>query len=209
MISRRDWLKATGAVGAALTLDPRDLWARSRQEILTRAIPGTSERIPAVGLGSSATFATVARGEDYSALREVLSSLVENGGTVFDTAPSYGASEEVAGTIAKELGLTDKIFWATKVNAAGRGGGAADPAAVREQLERSFQRIGKRPVDLIQVHNLGDPPTQLAVLQEYQAAGRVANMVDNLGAASGRLPAADELRRMVEYVDALPTAANP
>jgi len=56
----------------------------------------------------------VARSEDYSALREVLSALVGNGGSVFDTAPGYGASEEVAGTIAKELGLTDKMFWATR-----------------------------------------------------------------------------------------------
>ncbi|MDP2956293.1 MAG: aldo/keto reductase [Longimicrobiales bacterium] len=173
MITRRDWLKATAAAGAALSLDPRDLWALSRQEILTRTIPGTSERVPAVGLGSSATFSTVARSEDYSALREVLASLVGNGGTVFDTAPGYGASEEVAGTIAKELGLTDKIFWATKVNVAGRGDTPADPAAARAQIERSFERIGKRAIDLIQVHNMGDPPTQLAILQEYKAAGRV------------------------------------
>ena len=148
MISRRDWLKATASAGAALTLDPRNLWALARQEVLTRTIPGTSERVPAVGLGSSATFSTVARSEDYSALREVLSSLVGNGGTVFDTAPGYGASEEVAGTIAKELGLTDKIFWATKVNVAGRGNTPADPAAARAQIERSFERIGKRTIDL-------------------------------------------------------------
>ena len=173
MISRRDWLKATAAAGAVLTLDPRDLWALSRQEVLTRVIPGTSERLPVVGLGSSATFATVARSEDYGALREVLSSLTTNGGSVFDTAPGYGASEEVAGTIAKELGLTDRIFWATKVNVAGRGDTPADPAAARAQIERSFERIGKTAIDLIQVHNLGDPPTQLAILQEYKAAGRV------------------------------------
>ena len=97
----------------------------------------------------------MARSEDVSALKEVLRALVENGGTVFDTAPGYGASEEVAGRVARELGLTDKIFWATKVNVA-RGGGTADPAAARAQIDRSFERIGKRPIDLIQVHNLGD-----------------------------------------------------
>ncbi|HSG47633.1 MAG TPA: twin-arginine translocation signal domain-containing protein, partial [Longimicrobiales bacterium] len=111
MISRRDWLKATAAAGAALSLDPRVLRALSRQEIITRVIPGTTERLPVVGLGSSATFSSVARSEDYGALREVLAALVENGGTVFDTAPGYGASEEVAGTIAAELGITDRIFW--------------------------------------------------------------------------------------------------
>lgn len=173
MISRRDWLKATAAAGAVMALDPRDLLALARQEVITRVIPRTNERLPVVGLGSSATFSQVARSEDVSGLREVLSALVENGGSVFDTAPSYGASEEVAGNIARELGITDKVFWATKVNVVGRGSSTADPAAAREQLERSFQRIGKRTLDLIQVHNLGDPPTQLGILQEYKAAGRV------------------------------------
>ncbi len=173
MISRREWLKTTAAAGAVLSLDPRGLHALATQELITRAIPATGERIPAVGLGSSATFSTVARREDFSALREVFITLVENGGSVFDTAPGYGASEEVAGTIAHELGLTDRIFWATKVNVAGRGSGSADPAAVRQQIERSFQRLGTDVIDVIQVHNMGDPPTQLDILQEYKKAGRV------------------------------------
>lgn len=173
MISRRDWLRATAAAGAALSLHPRVLEALARQELLTRAIPKTGERLPAVGLGSSATFSSVARSEDYSALREVLGALVENGATVFDTAPGYGASEEVAGDIAREMGLTDRIFWATKLNVAGRGDGAADPAAAREQVERSFERLHTDVIDLIQVHNMGDPPTQLGILQEYKDAGRV------------------------------------
>ena len=173
MISRRDWLKMSAAAGAVLSIDPRALAGLSSQEILTRAIPGTTERLPVVGLGSSATFSRVARSEDYSALREVFTSLVESGGTVFDTAPGYGASEEVAGTIAAELEITDQIFWATKVNVAGRGGGAADPAAARAQLERSYERLRTDVIDLIQVHNLGDPPTQLGILQEYKEQGRV------------------------------------
>ena len=45
-----------------------------------------------------------------------------HGGTLFDTAPSYGSSEEVAGRLAGELGLTDQLFWATKLNVAGRDG---------------------------------------------------------------------------------------
>ena len=137
-----------------------------------RAIPSTGERVPIIGLGSSATFAQVARSEDVSALKDVMRTLVEQGGRVFDTAPGYGASEEVAGRVAKELGITDRIFWATKVNVA-RGGDAADPAAARAQIETSFDRIGKRPIDLIQVHNLADVPTQLAILQELKREGRI------------------------------------
>ena len=172
MISRRDWLRLSLGSGAALALDPGLLRALQPKQILTRPIPSTGERIPLVGLGSSATFSQVARSEDVGALKEVMRTLVDQGGRVFDTAPSYGASEEVAGRVAKELGLTDKIFWATKVNVA-RGGAAADPAAARAQIETSFQRIGKRPIDLIQVHSLGDVPTQLGLLKELKREGRI------------------------------------
>jgi aryl-alcohol dehydrogenase-like predicted oxidoreductase len=94
---------------------------------------------------------------------------------VFDTAPGYGASEEVAGRVASTLSLTDKIFWATKVNvASGRGGGGgADPAAARSQIDTSFARVKKSKIDLIQVHNLGDVPTQLAILKELKQQGRI------------------------------------
>jgi aryl-alcohol dehydrogenase-like predicted oxidoreductase len=171
MLSRRDWLRLSLGSGAALALDPGLLRALQPQQIITRAIPSTGERIPIVGLGSSATFSQVARSEDVGALKEVMRTLVEKGGAVFDTAPSYGASEEVAGRVAKELGLTDRIFWATKVNVA--RGGPADPAAARAQIETSFQRIGKRPIDLIQVHSLGDMPTQLGILKELKREGRI------------------------------------
>jgi aryl-alcohol dehydrogenase-like predicted oxidoreductase len=176
MISRRDWLRLSVGSGAVLALDPRDLHARVmrllQQQVITRAIPSTGEKIPIIGLGSSATFSQVARSEDVSALKEVLRALVENGGTVFDTAPGYGASEEVASRVAREAGITEKIFWATKVNVA-RGGGTADPAAARAQIDRSFERIGKRPIDLIQVHNLGDVATQLAILKQLKQEKRI------------------------------------
>ncbi len=172
-LTRRDWLRLTAGGGAALALTPDLLASLARQEVMARAIPGTDEMLPVVGLGSSATFSRVARSEDVSAIGAVLQTFVDNGGTVFDTAPSYGASEQVAGDVANELGIQERIFWATKVNVAGRGGGSADPAAARAQIERSFDRFQLPVIDLIQVHNLGDPPTQLGILAEEKAAGRV------------------------------------
>jgi aryl-alcohol dehydrogenase-like predicted oxidoreductase len=192
MISRRQWLSVTAGAGAALTLDPTLLRALvSDPKVLTRAIPSTGEAIPLVGLGSSATFAQVARSEDYSALREVLRTMVENGGTVFDTAPSYGASEQVAGDIAAELGITDRVFWATKVNVA--QGGTADPGRARQQIETSFERLRKRPVDLIQIHNLGDVPTQLGVLKELKREGRIRY----LGVTTTSKPQYEDLERLM------------
>lgn len=173
MWTRREYLQRTLAAGAALALPARWTLAAAAREPITRPIPSSGERLPVVGLGSSATFSQVARGEDAAALREVLRALIDGGGAVFDTAPAYGASEEVAGNLAAELAIVDRIFWATKVNVAGRGGGAADPAAARAQIEASFARLRTPVIDLIQVHNLGDVPTELAILKELKAAGRI------------------------------------
>lgn len=171
MLTRREWLNLTLGTSAALAFDRAYLSAQ--QPMIMRAIPSSGERVPIVGLGSSATFSQVARSEDASALKEVLKAFTDNGGTVFDTAPSYGASEEVSGRIAGELGVTDKIFWATKVNVVPRGGGAADPAAAKAQIETSFTRLKKAKLDLIQVHNLGDVPVQLGILKDLKKEGRV------------------------------------
>jgi aryl-alcohol dehydrogenase-like predicted oxidoreductase len=194
MITRRDYLKSSALTVAALSL-PTSLLKALEGDIITRAIPSSGEQIPIVGLGSSATFRSVAQSDDVSPLRDVLKTLFDNGGTVFDTAPGYGASERVAGRLVQELGATDKVFWATKVNVAPRGGGSADPDKARAQIERSFSYIGKDPIDLIQVHNLGDVPTQLAILKDLKAAGRIRYMGVTFTGASRYPDLAEVMRR--------------
>ncbi|MEE9571295.1 MAG: aldo/keto reductase [Gammaproteobacteria bacterium] len=174
MVTRRALLKDTAAAGTAMALLPRLLQAQSGTEIIKRAIPSSGEELPMVGLGSSATFSSMARREDVSALREVMRALIDNGGSVFDTAPGYGASEQVAGRIVNELGVQEQVFWATKVNVQRRRSTEpVDPAAAMVQIERSFEIIQKPVIDLIQVHNLGDVPTQLGILKDLKEEGRV------------------------------------
>lgn len=173
MLTRRDYLKNSALLGAACALPGGLLQAIENNNLITRAIPKTGEKLPIVGLGSSATFRQVAQSEDVSALADVMQTLLDNGGSVFDTAPSYGASEEVSGQIARDAGTTEKIFWATKVNVARRGGGRADAEKARQQLANSFKYIGKDPIDLIQVHNLADLPTQMPIIQELKEEGHV------------------------------------
>jgi aryl-alcohol dehydrogenase-like predicted oxidoreductase len=173
MISRREWISITLGAGSALALDPRILRALQQGQLIQKAIPSTGEMLPVVGLGSSDTFSRVARSEDRSALTEVIRTMVERGAKVLDTAPGYGASEQVAGDVAAELGVADKIFWATKVNVVERGSDAADPAAARAQIEASFQKFRVPKIDLIQVHNLADVPTQLGILKELKQQGRI------------------------------------
>ncbi|MBF22985.1 MAG: oxidoreductase [Pusillimonas sp.] len=163
-------LATAGAGGVALGAHHEN---DAMGNLIYRAIPSSGEKLPIMGLGSSATFQRIAGSDDIAAVKGVLSTMVELGGTVFDTAPSYGASEQVAGQVAKELGITQKLFWATKLNVAGYGGGKADEKAAREQLERSFKYAGKEVIDLVQIHNMGDLPTQLPILREYKQAGRI------------------------------------
>ncbi len=173
MWTRREYLKNAALAGAACAIPPGLLRAFESSALITRAIPKTGEHLPIVGLGSSASFRKVAGGDDISALQGVIEALVRNGGTVLDTAPSYGASEKVCGEIAGELGVTDKIFWATKVNVASRETGKADGDEARAQVKRSLERLGKKPVDLIQVHNLADLATQMPVVQEAKESGKL------------------------------------
>lgn len=172
MLTRREILKNTALLGAASALPAGLLQAFEAGELITRPVPKTGEELPIVGLGSSATFRSTAQTGNSTALQAVIEALVDNGGTVLDTAPSYGASEEMCGQIARDTGLTEKIFWATKVNVARRGG-SADTEAARAQVQRSFDRLGKTPLDLIQVHNLADLPTQMPVIQELKEDGKI------------------------------------
>jgi aryl-alcohol dehydrogenase-like predicted oxidoreductase len=168
-LNRRDYLKLTAQAGAALALPPALLAQGS--ELITRAIPKTGERLAVVGLGSSATFSQIAGAADIEAIKSVFSAMLEQGGTVFDTAPGYGASEEVAAKAINELGVRDRLFWATKLNVARRGA-SADPVQARAQVDTSLTRFGGE-VDLIQVHNIADMATQLPILEEYKQAGKI------------------------------------
>ncbi len=173
MITRRQCLKAATALGLNAMLPAPLAFAGGRGALIERAIPKTGEKLPIVGLGSSATFRRMAGGNDVSPLQGVIETLLDNGGTVIDTAPSYGDAEEVCGEIARDTGNTDKVFWATKVNVASRATGNADVDEAQAQVERSLTRLGKKPLDLIQVHNLADLPTQMPIVEEYKQDGKI------------------------------------
>ena len=187
-MTRREWLKLGALCGCSLATLPTLARALASGGQRLRAIPSSGEKLPIIGLGSSATFSRVARNEDVSALTAVLKTLFDEGGSVFDTAPSYGASEAVAGRIVNDLGAREQVFWATKVNVARRGGGKANADKARAQIETSFQRIGKAPIDLIQVHNLGDIPTQMGILKELRQEGRRVRYIGVTSTRESRYP---------------------
>lgn len=133
---------------------------------LSRRIPGTSESVPAVGLGTWQVFDVADNAEETAQAREALQTFVTLGGRVVDSSPMYGSSESVTGRIAAELGVAGKLFVATKVWTNGREAGI-------RQMEDSMRKLGVKRLDLMQVHNLIDAQTHLATLREWKKSGRV------------------------------------
>lgn len=134
--------------------------------LLTRPIPSSGERLPAVGLGTWRTFDVGPTPAERTLLRDVLARFVALGGRVIDSSPMYGAAEAVAGDLAAELGLHASLFVATKVWTSGREAGIA-------QMERSLRQLRVPRLDLMQVHNLVDWRTHLRTLREWKQAGRI------------------------------------
>jgi diketogulonate reductase-like aldo/keto reductase len=138
----------------------------------TRPIPATQEALPVVGCGTWIGFDQRPGTEEYQRLPGVLDALFAAGGTVIDSSPMYGRSEETTGELlAAPASLPasaqrDKAFLATKVWTSGREAGIA-------QMEQSFQRLRTRRIDLMQVHNLVDWRTHLATLRGWKDKGRV------------------------------------
>lgn len=138
----------------------------ARGGLARRPIPPTGELLPVVGVGTWQTFDVGGDAQARAPLAEVLSLLVSSGGKLVDSSPMYGSSESVAGDVAAELGLTDRLFVATKVWTRGREEG-------ERQMETSFRRLRVERMDLMQIHNLMDVSVHTRTLAGWKSKGRV------------------------------------
>jgi aryl-alcohol dehydrogenase-like predicted oxidoreductase len=134
--------------------------------ILKRPIPRSGELLPAVGVGTWQTFDVGPKAPERAELKDVLRLLVEAGGSVVDSSPMYGRAEGVAGDLAADLGLREKLFFATKVWTSGREAGI-------QQMEESMRRMRTQRMDLMQVHNLLDLAVHSKTLREWKTAGHI------------------------------------
>jgi len=140
--------------------------AAGSQPIDRRAIPRGGETIPVIGLGTWQTFDVGAAESARAPLGEVLMRFVECGGSVVDSSPMYGRAESVVGDLADELGVQDKLFYATKVWTSGRSAGV-------KQMQESFRRMRVQRMDLMQIHNLLDLQAHTETLLNWKREGRV------------------------------------
>jgi aryl-alcohol dehydrogenase-like predicted oxidoreductase len=153
-VTRREF---AALAGAALLVPPAH--AQTDAALITRAIPSSGERLPAVGLGTARVFDTADDATRRKAAA-VLQALISNGGRLVDTASSYGNAEVVLGDVMASANLRDKIFIATKTE-----------APEDAEFKRSLARLQTAKVDLLQLHNVGDARQSLGRFKEWKSQG--------------------------------------
>jgi aryl-alcohol dehydrogenase-like predicted oxidoreductase len=155
-MTRREFAALAGAAGATALASPA---FAQPSTLIARAIPGTTEHLPTVGLGTAQIFNTNNDTTRQTAAA-VIQALVADGGTVIDTASSYGDAESVVGDVVAAGGLRPKVFIATKLE---------QPDA--PELKRSLARLRTDKVDLLFLHNVRDPQQSLAQFREWKQQG--------------------------------------
>jgi diketogulonate reductase-like aldo/keto reductase len=187
-LSRRSVIKAMGLGAASSILTPLALSscqsaqsqtsqspvppvdANSPSDLISKVIPRTNERVPAVGMGTFLTF-DVLRDQPRDRLREVMRRFWDNGGRMVDVSPLYGMSEANVGEFATALGITNDLFITNKIWATGNYLG--DDSQALRQFEQSLQRLSRDRIDAMQVHSLVNVEMIVPLLREWKQEGRI------------------------------------
>lgn len=126
--------------------------------IIKRPIPHSGEMLPVVGLGTANNFDDA----DRAHTRQVIQTLVNGGGSLIDTASSYGGAEEIIGEALADAKLRDRVFIATKMR-------ADNAAAGKTELDASLRKLRTGHVDLMMLHNVRKADQSLAYLRDWKA----------------------------------------
>ncbi len=173
-LTRRDFIKTTGAVTAGVILVPSIAGAASAFDskgLPTTMLGKTGVRIPLMVMGLGSRFMAVSEEKGL----EILEAALSNGFYYWDTASIYKNdkefSEERIGKILPTI--RKKVFLSTKV-----GERKADDA--KRTIETSLKRLNTDYIDLYQIHSVttedevkqfGAADGVLSVLQKYKEQG--------------------------------------
>ena len=191
---RREVLQHMGLAAAALATGARGASEAREESMLLRPIPSTREPLPVIGIGTWQTFDVGSSAADRAPLEEVLKAFAEMEGTVIDSSPMYGRSEEVAGDLIAKTKAPMNPFIATKVWTSGKEAGI-------RQMRDSMRKLRVKACDLMQVHNLLDVDTHLDTLAGWKREGTVRYVGVTHYTASGADAVAELIsRRNVDFV---------
>lgn len=159
--TRRDFLQLAAAAG----LLPAVTVAEDEQ-MRTRAIPSSGERLPVIGLGTWQVFDVESTTVEIDLRAQIVDLLIDRGGSLIDTSPMYNRSEKVIGDVIARSGNRDRLFLATKVWTDGKASG-------ERQMRKSAELMKTEIIDLMQVHNRRDLDTQFGTIREWQQDSRI------------------------------------
>jgi diketogulonate reductase-like aldo/keto reductase len=165
-VSRRAFLEAGVLAGLGTLLTNPSAAAESAASsspLITKVIPSSGERIPAIGIGTDSF-----REDLQDEIRAELQRMSELGGSVIDTAAAYGDSEALIGDALVSFNSRDRMFLATKLVANGSAG-----ATGAASFDRSLERLKTRRVDLLQVHNLNGVAQLIPLMQQWKKDGAI------------------------------------
>ncbi len=164
---RRRLLQALAA-GTALTALPVS-WGRASPSPITRRSPTGGSGIPAVGLGTWITFNVGDNQRLLDSCANVMKAFFDGGGTVIDSSPMYGSSQNTVGYGLDKLDARDRVFAADKV-------WTRDGDATRRQQRKSADLWRVKQFDLLQVHNLVSWREHLDTLKAMKEEGAVGSI---------------------------------
>lgn len=162
MVSRRNFINGLLAAGVLANTN-RNALANTK---ILKAIPGTEEKMPAIGLGSWQTFNVTGFGQARANCTAIIRAFFDRGGTHIDSSPMYGWSQTVIGIALQQLDNDQNLYSATKVWIPGAAPG-------RLQMESALDSWGLERFDLMHVHNMLDWETHLPWMQAWRDQGRI------------------------------------
>lgn len=167
-VTRAEFLKLAAAAAAtvAATAAGGPLAFAAAAPLLKRAIPKSGEAIPVIGLGTAYEFSHAADEATFNARRDVIRTLLDGGGAIVDTSPTYAQAETIVGRALAELNARPKAFIATKISISGEKAGI-------DQFEGTVKDLRADTIDLIQIHNLRDLDVHMKTARRLKEQGRV------------------------------------
>ncbi len=169
-MTRADFLRlitrTAGACAVGSLFTPMGLALAAEGPVLRRPIPSSKEMLPVIGTGTAVIYDIDIADARVQVLADSLRTLLSNGGTLIDTAPTYGRAEKTLGELYRRTGLRKQSFLATKISTSGEQSGI-------DQVAGSMRDMGTDRFDLLQVHNIRDTTTHLRTIRRMRDEGKV------------------------------------
>lgn len=163
--TRREILAALSSLGALSALPG---CAGAGPVVPLRTIPRSTERLSAIGLGSTKPVRLISTvGTDP--LESVIRMLISYGGNVIDTSPRPAELDAVFGRLLQQPDFRNSLFVATKVKTEGKEAGIA-------QIRQTQKLFGREELDLVQIESLLDLETHWPTLRDFKDRGHIRHI---------------------------------